>query len=116
VDGIGGYSAWRWIFVLEGLLTVVICVVLLFTFPLFPEEAHFLTEDERRYIKARLRADQGHNAAERAIRWGDIGVVLKDPKVWLGGLMYLGLIVPAYGYVCNRTLLHVCVFAFAAGN
>src|SRR4051812_4119050 len=28
----------------------------------------------------------------------DIKGVMKDPKVWLGGLMYFGLIVPAYSY------------------
>lgn len=54
----------------------------------------WLQEDEREYVKARLQADQGHNAAERKISLRDVGVVLKDYRVILGGLMYFGLIVP----------------------
>lgn len=54
----------------------------------------WLREDEREYVKARLRADQGHNAAERTITLRDVGSVLTDFRVILGGLMYFGLIVP----------------------
>ncbi|KAK8049175.1 hypothetical protein PG994_010905 [Apiospora phragmitis] len=98
MDGIRGYHGWRWIFILEGTLTAVVGLIFLFTFPSFPEQAMWLKEDEREYVKARLRADQGHNAAERKISLRDVGAVLKDYRVILGGLMYFGLIVPAYGY------------------
>ncbi len=63
-----------------------------------PEDAKWLQEDERAYIKARLQADQGHNAADRKVTFADVVTVMKDFKVWLGGLMYFGLIVPAYSY------------------
>ncbi|KAL7626407.1 High-affinity nicotinic acid transporter [Parahypoxylon ruwenzoriense] len=98
MDGIRGYHGWRWIFILEGILTCLVAIVFFFIFPSFPEEAKWLTEDERAYIKARLRADQGHNAAERKISFRDVLAVMKDHRVWLGGFMYFGLIVPAYGY------------------
>lgn len=98
MDGIRGYHGWRWIFILEGLLTFIVGVIFLFTFPTFPEEAKWLSEDERAYIKARLQADQGRNAAERQITFRDVITVMKDYKIWLGGFMYFGMIVPAYGY------------------
>ncbi|KAK8095347.1 hypothetical protein PG999_013369 [Apiospora kogelbergensis] len=98
MDGMRGYHGWRWIFILEGTLTAAVGLIFLFTFPSFPEQAMWLREDEREYVKARLRADQGHNAAERTITLRDVGSVLKDYRVILGGLMYFGLIVPAYGY------------------
>ncbi|KAB2574912.1 Major facilitator superfamily [Lasiodiplodia theobromae] len=98
MDGVRSYRGWRWIFILEGLLTVVVSVIFFFVLPNFPEEAKWLTEEERRYVKARLQADQGRSAAERQITLGDIGRVFKDPKIWVGGFMYFGLIVPAYGY------------------
>ena len=63
-----------------------------------PEDAKWLQEDERGYIKARLQADQGNNAADRKVTFADVVTVMKDFKVWLGGLMYFGLIVPAYSY------------------
>lgn len=98
MDGVRGYHGWRWIFILEGCLTCVVAVIFFFFIPSFPEDAKWLTEEERTYIRARLQVDQGRSAAERVITLRDIGRVFKDYKVYIGGLMYFGLIVPAYGY------------------
>ncbi|KAI3337114.1 MFS general substrate transporter [Xylariaceae sp. AK1471] len=98
LDGVLGHSGWRWIFILEGTLTAVVAIIFFFTFPSFPEEAKWLTEEERTYVKARLRSDQGNNAAERKITFSDVITVMKDHRIWLGGFMYLGMIVPAYSY------------------
>lgn len=91
-------TSWRWIFILEGCLSFVVGVIFLFTFPSFPEQATWLTSEERAYVKARLEADVGANAAERGVTFRDVAAVMRDHRVWLGGLMYFGLIVPAYGY------------------
>ncbi|CAK7562544.1 MAG: High-affinity nicotinic acid transporter [Sporothrix epigloea] len=93
-----GYLGWRWIFIIEGSLSFVVCFIFLFTFPTFPEQAKWLREDEREYVKSLLEADQGNNAADRRITFSDIITVLRDYKVILGGFMYFGLIVPAYSY------------------
>ncbi|KAK3944273.1 major facilitator superfamily domain-containing protein [Diplogelasinospora grovesii] len=98
MDGMRFYRGWRWIFIIEGSLTFLVGVVFLFTFPSFPEQATWLAEDERAYVRARLQADQGRNAAERKITLTDVANVMRDAKIWIGGLMYFGLIVPAYGY------------------
>lgn len=98
MDGMRGYAGWRWIFILEGLLTCCVSFFLYFLLPCFPEEVKWLSEDERQYVQARLRIDQGRSALERPIKLVDVGRVLKDPKIIVGGLMYFGLIVPAYGY------------------
>lgn len=98
MDGLRGFRGWRWIFILEGTLTFIVAIIFLFIFPTFPEQAKWLTEEERTYIKARLEADQGRNAAERKVTFSDVLTVMRDYKIWLGGLMYFGLIVPAYGY------------------
>lgn len=39
MDGMRGYHGWRWIFILEGVLTCVVAVGFVFLFPSFPEEA-----------------------------------------------------------------------------
>lgn len=131
MDGLRGYHGWRWIFILEGVLTCVVAAVFVFLLPSFPEDAKWLTEEEREYVTARLQVDQGRSAAERKITPRDVGRVLKDYKVILGGFMYFGMIVPAYGfsffapsiiqtygYSPIQTQLHsvppwACAFAFA---
>ena len=131
MDGLRGYHGWRWIFILEGCLTCVVALTFFFLIPTFPEDAKWLTPEEQAYVKARLRADQGRSAAERKITLRDVGRVFKDYKIVLGGFMYFGMIVPAYGYAffapaivqsygysAIETQLHsvppwACAFAFA---
>ena len=94
MQGLRGYNGWRWIFILEGVLTVVVAIVFFFFIPSFPEDAKWLTPEEREYVKARLQVDQGKSAKERAITARDVGRVFKDYKVIIGGFMYFGMLVP----------------------
>nr|AAX07640.1 transporter-like protein [Pyricularia grisea] len=96
--GARGYAGWRWIFIIEGALTVFVSFFFYFLLPDFPEEAKWLTEEERQFVTARLRVDQGNSAVEKKITLRDVGRVFKDYKVIVAGFMYFGLIVPAYGY------------------
>lgn len=98
MDGMRGYRGWRWIFILEGTLTCVVSLFFFFLLPNFPEDAKWLQPSERAFIQSRLREDQGRSAAERRITLKDVINVFKDPKIFVGGFMYFGLIVPAYGY------------------
>lgn len=100
MEGVGGYQGWRWIFILEGALTCVVSFAFFFLLPNFPEETKWLNAEEKEYVSTRLRVDQGgaKNARERKMTLKDVGNVFKDYKVILGGFMYFGLIVPAYGY------------------
>ena len=102
MNGMRGYQGWRWIFILEGTLTCVVSFSFFFLLPDFPENSKWLTKEEKAYVTARLEADQGRSAAERKITLQDIARVLKDPKIFLAGLSYFGLIVPAYGYAYFR--------------
>lgn len=101
MSGMRGYQGWRWIFILEGTLTCLVAFLFYFIIPDFPEDAKWLGEEERAYVKARLRADQGQSAAERKITARDVGNIFKDFKIFVGGFMYFGLIVPAYGLVLD---------------
>ncbi|KKZ67003.1 hypothetical protein EMCG_07303 [[Emmonsia] crescens] len=98
MDGVRGYLGWRWIFILEGLLTCLISFGFFFVIPDFPEDVKWLKEEERTFIRAKLAKDVGAAGHEVSLRWKDVLDVFKDYKIFVGGLMYFGLIVPAYGY------------------
>lgn len=49
MHGIGGKPGWAWIFILEGLFTVIIGVLSLWVIQDFPETAKFLNEEERAF-------------------------------------------------------------------
>lgn len=103
MSGIDGYHAWRWIFILEGILTTVVGFASYFIVPDFPEDSSWLTTDEKAYIKARLAAEQDPTPIENPSALNQILLVLKDPKVLLGGLINFALIGPAYS---NYALIH----------
>lgn len=86
------------IFILEGALTVAVSLAFFFLLPNFPEESKWLSSEEKTYVAARLAADQGQSARDRAITLKDVGSFFRDYKVIVAGFMYFGLIVPAYGY------------------
>ena len=104
MDGLGGYRAWRWIFIIEGLLTCVCAAFFFFIVPNFPEDAKFLSVAEKEFIKQRVAEDQGKSAIERRIGFSDAVNVFKDYKIIVGGFMYFGLIVPAYSKLAKRVV------------
>lgn len=98
MDGLGGYHGWRWIFIIEGLLTTIAAIVGLFFIPSFVEDSSWLSPDEKEQVKDRIRADQCSSKTENKATVRDIFQVLQDPKIIFGGLMYISMVVPAYGY------------------
>ena len=102
MNGIRGYSGWRWIFILEGILTCVFAAIVYFAVADFPEEAKWLTEEEREFIIARLKVDQGESGIERKAAFRDILAVFKDYKIFIGGFMYMGVVVPIYSMYESR--------------
>ena len=82
----------------EGLVTVVSAIVLFFFVPAFPEEAEWLSDDEKAFVKARLAEDVGDSQLGAETTWRDALSVFKDFKIILGGLMYFGFVTPAYIY------------------
>lgn len=65
MDGIQGYSGWRWIFIIEGLVTVVIAVVSKFLIVDWPENSTFLNDQERALLLHRLSEDRGEARMDR---------------------------------------------------
>ncbi|RPD67314.1 MFS general substrate transporter [Lentinus tigrinus ALCF2SS1-7] len=59
MDGVGGLAGWRWIFILEGIATVVIALTSSIFLPADIQSAKFFTEEEREFALARLRTAFG---------------------------------------------------------
>ncbi|KAL4754285.1 hypothetical protein BDW72DRAFT_166525 [Aspergillus terricola var. indicus] len=98
MHGVRNLAGWRWVFLIEGLLTAVVAIILFFYLPDFPEEAKWLTEEERAYMRAKLAQDSGEAGDDTHMGWREVLAVFKDYKIFIGGLMYFGQIVTAYGY------------------
>jgi MFS family permease len=70
MDGVAGYAGWRWIFILEGILTVVVAIAAFFLLHDFPDTASFLTTEEKAWVVHRLKY-QGSKKSGRVVAESD---------------------------------------------
>jgi sugar phosphate permease len=77
--GRAGLANWQWLFLLEGIPSLVMGLLTLKVFTDDPSHARWLTDNEKRIVLADLNAD--HDAAGR--RHHGFREALKVPQVWL---------------------------------
>ncbi|CAG8026716.1 unnamed protein product [Penicillium olsonii] len=95
MDGVCGYSSWRWIFILEGIATVVVGLGAKVLIVDWPEEASFLSERERTILLTRLGSENDMFPMNRLNR-NAVWRILSDKKIYLGIIMYLGTLNTGY--------------------
>ncbi|CAG8473135.1 9002_t:CDS:10 [Acaulospora morrowiae] len=81
----GGLEGWRWLFLIEGLCTLLMSFVAFFVLPNFPENANFLTPKEKNYLVTRLSKDDGslHNPrSHKEFSHRGLLMSIKDWKVY----------------------------------
>lgn len=81
--GIGGYSGWRWIFIIEGLGTVVVAAASKLFIVDWPETAKFLNDDERQLLLLRLRNDVAEAKMDRLDKKATTRI-FRDWKIYVG--------------------------------
>lgn len=94
LDGMFGLRGWQLMFVVTGVATVVVGVVAFFHLDNEPENAKWLSDDERRTLLAALRqedADKEHFSPRGAL------VALVNPQVLYFGLIYFTIQSSVYG-------------------
>lgn len=98
MDGVRGYRGWRWIFIIEGLITSLAAILIFKFAPPFPEDTLWLTSREKSFLKKRQEFEQGVQLSEERMTFPNIARVLRRPRVFLGGLMGFGISTAVYGY------------------
>jgi hypothetical protein len=76
----------------------------------YPDTAKFLSDDERRFIHARLAADSDATLDER-FSWDNVLKAVKDPKCWLYGLGFHTMSLPLYTF--SLFLVRISFFSTA---
>lgn len=100
MDGVGGLEGWRWIFILEGIVTVLVAIFAFWALYDFPETASFLTEEERAFVVFRLKYQGQQKAAGQSqsrvaqadeFKWEYVWAAFKDWQIWVNIFVYWGV-------------------------
>lgn len=92
----------RWIFILEGIVTVVIGMTLPWTLPDSPATASFLALEEKVFIRQRLEQDSGTTSGKvgttEVFNIKYLTSALTEWKIYLAVIIYWGNTIALYGF------------------
>ncbi|KAL5530811.1 hypothetical protein ACEPAF_7069 [Sanghuangporus sanghuang] len=127
MDGINGRPGWAWIFILEGIFTILIGLISFFITPSTPQDVRWLTKREKDIIMKRLVLDRPMTSFSDVFSWSQVLTAITSPHVFIvfcmmflngtalfGLALFLPTIVNQLGYTSTMTQL-VSVGPYAAG-
>lgn len=92
-----GLSAWRWLFIVEGIISLVLGCVSWLTMPKDAENAWFLTEEEKALMCARKERDAIYKGDDD-FSWRFVKMAFTDPFVYLAAVGLFCASVPLFGF------------------
>ncbi|KAH8901167.1 putative MFS nicotinic acid transporter Tna1 [Thozetella sp. PMI_491] len=102
MEGVAGLEGWRWIFILEGMLTVIVAIASYFFTMDEPATANFLSDNEKRMILQALHSNGTANPAAPALgknhttSWKEVVSALADWQTWFHAVNYWGMACAVY--------------------
>ncbi len=91
MGGVSGFAGWQWLFLLEGLPSVLIGIWVIFYLDDTIEKSKWLDAGEKALLAKNIAADNVGKTAQSASQG------LKNPKIWLMSLIYFCFVMGLYG-------------------
>src|SRR6202162_1398176 len=85
LDGVMGLQGWQWLFIIEGVPSVLLGIVTWFYLTDRPAKADWLTPGQKAWLSSRLESEA---AAKKAVKHLSLGEALSSPKVIMLSLVY----------------------------
>ncbi|OAA64577.1 Major facilitator superfamily domain, general substrate transporter [Niveomyces insectorum RCEF 264] len=100
MDGLRGIAGWRWLFILEGSVTVFVGMICAFFMPEYPHNSRMLSPVERDLAVWRIESEAGAaEGSERETVLRGFAKALADPKLLL--LIFCNMLSQAQGSIAN---------------
>lgn len=89
LNGTGGLAAWRWVFIIDGLITIVVALLGLLVFPDTPEQttAFYLSADERARCVERMLEDGRCERSE--FTWDLVGRAARSWQLYVLTVLWM---------------------------
>lgn len=93
MHGMGGLAGWQWLFLLEGIPSVLLGLSVLFYLTDGPAQANWLTENEKRWLVDSLSHDKKARSHHDSHSLMD---ALQNSRVWLLSALYFSIVINTY--------------------
>ncbi|RXK38883.1 hypothetical protein M231_03832 [Tremella mesenterica] len=111
MDGVQGKRGWRWIYLMEAVISFAVAIIVFIFLPNNAATAYFFNEEEKAVIKkrdAQRAAYMGHAKIQKI----DFTKAFKDPKIYLSAAIQFSVDVCLYGF---STFLPVIISGLGKG-
>ncbi|OAA65391.1 high-affinity nicotinic acid transporter [Niveomyces insectorum RCEF 264] len=98
MNGARGIAGWRWIYIVEGAITIVFGIACYWLVPVSPEKAYFLSEEDKKVMRIRAEHTAAYSGGSGHFKLGDLVTAAKDIKTWLHGCQQFCNLAPLYGF------------------
>jgi MFS family permease len=93
-----GWPGWRWVFILEGIPSIILGVVTLFILTDRPQQAKWLPDDEKEWIVNELARERAAKLASgNSSVYHGLVTAFKTPQTYLLAFIYLFVVTGYYG-------------------
>lgn len=92
-----GLSAWRWLFIVEGTISLVIGVICWVSLPTSPETAWFL-KDEEKTVMMRIKERDQMSKEKTSFSWPQAVMAITDPFVYLASVALFCSSIALFGF------------------
>ncbi|RPJ57155.1 MAG: MFS transporter [Acidobacteria bacterium] len=90
-----GLAGWQWLFILEGLPSLVVGIAVLLFLNNGPKDARWLSPEEKAILLKRLEEEQRQKDARKHGK--TLGDAFRSGKVWVLSAVYFGAVMGLYG-------------------
>ena len=91
LDGVSGLAAWKWLFLIEAIPSLLLGVVVLLYLDDKISDAKWLSRDQKRLLEHNIEVDGAHIESHSALG------AFRNPKVWVLCAAYFGFVMGLYG-------------------
>lgn len=89
LNGVNGWAGWQWMFLVEGVPSVILGILIIFLLSERPRDARWLSEGDRRLIEADLAAERAREPAPVTL---NLIPMLKEGRTYLLSYVYFALV------------------------
>jgi len=94
MNGMGGLGGWQWLFLIEGIPSILLAFVTFVYLPDGPTKATWLNSEEKKWIADRLERERAETAADGH---HSMGAALTSGRVWTFAAIYFAIVMSFYG-------------------